>query len=706
MSTEGSDQHHAIQSIDELDFEGIERELEEICTSSPVDPSYVEPIIDRFRVGLLYECFVDGIRNGATSTAARDYFHADKPCSLVVRCQNDEEKTLFMVGLENILDCNYRQKFAGERPEKSTAIDFDIYDDTNKRKGKDGILNVLFEHNRVFLFMSPDQKVPAEIAGFIDAEIALRCTPEALEAAVKKYIEPTFCLDVQIGEELMAVPVNQLMTIFSEGRHPLKSCELAYAYLEARKRGETPDNIVPAIDVSAPMLDDLHGLGAAGDWGRDLAADLADWQAGRISWSEVDRGVLVSGPPGTGKTTFAAALARTCDVQLIATSMAQWQAKGHLGDYLKAMRASFAEAQKKAPCILFIDEFDSAGDRNRSDSDNASYDVKAINGLLECLDGIAGREGVVVVGATNDPGRVDPALRRPGRLERVIEIPLPDAHAREGILRFHLKSDLDGEDLAPVIDRTEGMAGAWLEALVRQGRRTARRQRRDMQLADLLAALPARVSMPAKTLEMSAIHEAGHAIVALENGKTVLFAQVTREIEADSDSFAGGCVSVLRSPDEIYMRSKSHTLQHIRHLLGGLAAEDVFYKERNDGGWSDLREATFLAARMEMSTGQSGQLAFLANSDMDAVLAALKNRLDIQKRVEETLQECMSEARAIVERRRDDLRKIADSLVERGRLAGNEIDELLTANPKRIRLLKRMQHDVDYDFGDFFYACV
>lgn len=202
-----------------------------------------------------------------------------------------------------------------------------------------------------------------------------------------------------------------------------------------------------------------------------------------------------------------------------------------------------------------------------------------------------------------------------------------------------------------------------------------------MQLADLLAALPARVSMPAKTLEMSAIHEAGHAIVALENGKTVLFAQVTREIEADSDSFAGGCVSVLRSPDEIYMRSKSHTMQLIRHLLGGLAAEDVFYGERNDGGWCDLREATFLAARMEMSTGQSGRLVFLANSDMDAVLAALKSRLDIQKRVEETLQQCMSEARAIMERRRDDVRKIADALVERGHLKGNEINELLAPNP-------------------------
>lgn len=122
--------------------------------------------------------------------------------------------------------------------------------------------------------------------------------------------------------------------------------------------------------------------------GHDLALDLADWKAGKISWSDVDKGILVSGAPGTGKTTFAAALARTCGVKFIATSMAQWQAKGHLGDYLKAMRKSFEEAQKSVPCILFIDEFDSAGNRNSKSSDQDDYVRRAVNGLLECLDGI------------------------------------------------------------------------------------------------------------------------------------------------------------------------------------------------------------------------------------------------------------------------------------------------------------------------------
>ncbi len=707
MPTEKQDQHHDIQGFDALDFEGIEGELEDVCSDDPVDSGYVDPVIDSFRVGILYECFVDAIRNGASSPAARDYFHVEKPCVLVVRCRDDEEKTLFYVALDGILDGSFRQKFVGNRPEKSQAVDFDVYADTAKRKGKDGILNVLFEHRRVFIFMSPSQKIPAEIAGFIDAEVTLQCTPEALENAVKKYVDKDFYLDSQIGRDLMEVPVSQLMSIFCEGRHPLKSCELAYAYLDARKLGKPVEYILPALDTSAPTLDDLHGLGAAGEWGRDLAMDLADWQAGKISWSEVDRGILLAGAPGTGKTTFASALARTCGVDLVQTSMAQWQAKGHLGDYLKAMRSSFAEAQKKAPCILFLDEFDSAGDRASKASDNDDYIRRAVNGLLECLDGSAGREGVVVVGATNHPDKIDAALRRPGRLDKLVEIPLPDEAARKGILRFHLRGDLEGIDLSPVVARTQGMAGAWLEALVRTARRTARRARRDMTLADLMNALPARAPMPAKVLAMSAIHEAGHAVVALQSGKKISYAEVTREVLVDSKSFDGGCVSVSRPDAEVYLRSRSQIVVMIHHLLGGLAAEDIFFGERNDGGESDLREATFWAARMWLSTGQQDILTSFVSSDIDPVLAALKTRPDIQKKVEELLQQCMSDVKAVIERRRADVRKLADALIERGRLSGNEINALLAPKPRqRLRLLKSMQQrDDDHVFGEAYYAC-
>lgn len=702
MTKEGTDQHHDIDFTG-LDFEGIERE-EDHQKSGDV---YVQPIIEDFRIGLLYECFVDCVRNGSSSSAARQYFHADKACTLAIRCRNADEKTLFLTALDSILEGTYRQKFAGERPEKAQAVDFDHYAHDAKKNGKDGLLGVLFQNRRIFIFMNPDQVLPEEIRGFVDASVELLCTAEALEAAIRKYVDKSFTMYPRLGRALVQVPLHLLMSIFVAGRSTKYSIELAYAWLhKERVEKKSGGQSNRSVQNTGPTLDDLHGLGAAGDWGHDLALDLQDWKAGRISWSEVDRGILLCGAPGTGKTTFAAALARTCGVELVHTSMAQWQAKGHLGDYLKAMRKSFEDAQKAAPCILFLDEFDSAGDRASKASDNDDYIRRAVNGLLECLDGASSREGVVVVGATNYPDKVDAALRRPGRLDKLVEIPLPDAAARNGILRFHLKSDLEGVDLTPVVVRSHGMAGAWLEGLVRNARRTARRARRDMIIGDLLAALPARKLMPAKALEMSAIHEAGHAIVALDQGKTVQFAQVTKEVLGEECSFDGGMVSIQRPESEIYLRSKSQLEIIVQHLMGGLAAEDIFLGERNDGGSDDLRQATFWAARIWLSTGQDDSLTFWAPPDMEPVLAALRIRPDVQQKVEKLLQQCMKEARLILERRRSDVRLLADALIERGRLSGDEIRELLAQKPTRLRLIKpRLHCNEDFDLGEPAYEC-
>ncbi len=182
------------------------------------------------------------------------------------------------------------------------------------------------------------------------------------------------------------------------------------------------------------------------------------------------------------------------------------------------MRESFEDAQKAAFCILFLDEFDSAGNRDSKACNNDDYIRCTVNGLFECLDGASGREGIIVLGATNHPDKTDAALRRPGRLDKIVEIPLPDAAARDGILRFHLKGDLAGTDLSPVVNRTVGMAGAWLASLVRNARRAVRRAHRGMVIGDLMAALPARAPMPAQVLAMSAgallcaVNEPGKAL--------------------------------------------------------------------------------------------------------------------------------------------------------------------------------------------------
>ncbi|WP_292492059.1 ATP-binding protein [Mesorhizobium sp.] len=188
---------------------------------------------------------------------------------------------------------------------------------------------------------------------------------------------------------------------------------------------------------------------------------------GRLGgWQDVDRGILLSGPPGTGKTTFAGALARTCDVHLVLGSLGRWQAKGHLGDLLKAMRAAFDEARKNAPSIIFIDEIDAVGDREKYSDHNAQYCTEVVAALLECIDGADGREGVTVVGACNHPHKLDAALVRAGRLDRHVHIPLPDQQGREGILRWHLQGLLPDADLSGIAAKTAGWNGASLEQLV------------------------------------------------------------------------------------------------------------------------------------------------------------------------------------------------------------------------------------------------
>jgi len=444
----------------------------------------------------------------------------------------------------------------------------------------------------------------------------------------------------------------------------------------------------PAARPSGPRLEDLHGYGEAQAWGLDLARDLADWRSGTLPWADVDRGVLLSGPPGTGKTTFAAALARTCGAHFIAGSYAAWQSAGHLGDFQRALRKAFADARKHAPTILLIDEIDAIGSRASGDSHDREYSNKVIASFLEVLDGAEGREGVVVVGCANHPDDLDPALRRPGRLDRHIVIPVPDGKARLGILRHHLSGALAGEDLSAVVDLTEDWTGAALEKLVRDARRLARRHRRDMTVGDMLECLPSRVPVPEEARWRIAVHEAGHAVVGLETaGDEIVSVEVAR-MRTAGDERLRASVTWRADEDALLIAPAGSYLDRIATVLGGMAAERVVFGDASDGSGgpeeSDLAKATRLAAALEGSLGLGGTLTHLATLDQAHLLAT--KDFTIRKSVEATLQECLKRAEAIVTERREDVLAVARAVMEREKLTGEEVREIVTRQP-RLRLV-------------------
>ena len=444
----------------------------------------------------------------------------------------------------------------------------------------------------------------------------------------------------------------------------------------ALRRATSPDACIEALEriVAAkadylsegPALEDLDGYGEAKTWGLAAAADLQAYRSGQLSWAEFDhRGLLLSGPPGVGNTSFARALAKSARVPLVGTSVAEWNSADYLSGTLQAIRKVFAQATAQAPCILFIDEIDGISDRGQIRGEYVQYWTQIVNLFLELLAGVEERPGVVVLAATNHPEKIDPAVKRAGRLDREIAIAKPDTAALAQIFRHHLGREiLPGASMLPLALAAHGMTGADVEAFIRRAKGTARRKARAVTVEDVLAEVrQGRSPLPAAIRHRVAVHEAGHAVVSHALGYGILMDLSLH------DNGGQACLDLAMEG-----AATLHELEAaMASLLAGRIAEEIELGAASIGASlganSDLAMATAIARDIELTFGLGRLGNVHVEAPADTILLA-----DALPAVVERLGHASERARRILTERRSALQALTRMLEESGYLSRDEID--------------------------------
>lgn len=415
--------------------------------------------------------------------------------------------------------------------------------------------------------------------------------------------------------------------------------------------------------------------------------------------ARIPKGVLLVGPPGTGKTLLAKAVAGEAGVPFFSISGSDF-VEMFVGVGASRVRDLFETAKKQSPCIIFIDEIDAVG-RHRGAGLGGGHDEReqTLNQLLVEMDGFGVNEGVIIIAATNRPDILDPALLRPGRFDRQVVVDAPDVKGREEILKVHSKGKplAADVDLSVIAKTTIGFSGADLENLMNEAAlAAARKGAREISMFDIEDSIMKVVAGPEKKSRkvtererrLTAFHEAGHAVVS----KMLPTQDRVHQVSIIPRGRAGGYTLSLPK-DDTFFNSKTEMLEEIVSLLGGRVAEQLFLGDISTGASNDIERATNIAKSMVTKYGMSERLGARTFGDQNnevfigldyghTVDYSQETAAVIDEEIHKIIDECYKRCTDILNSHRESLTKVAELLLEKEKIEGEEFDALFAADSK------------------------